>query len=1577
MRQTATNEFKDGLNLDLHPIVTPKTVLTDNLNGTFITYNGNEFCLQNDRGNTYVDKLKDKYIPIGVKEHNGILYIVSVNGDKTEIGTFPSPNYDKSNYQDPEDLVPKYKALRVLENRSELTNQELGYTVKTPVTIEIQDSYDGSVNLIIVAEENKPRIINSGFSVLPNGKYKFVNREQKVRTNIYEDLFKESELIRTSEKLTNITLEGVQSGGQWKGGNYTFYLKFGDADFNQTDVVAESGIVSIFNGNDGKPATISGTLLDERTDKMIHLLVEGLNPVYSKIYIYFTREYSDTQGYRLTESGMLQDPIDMERDTDIQHIWLTGFEQQVPVNIEELNVDYHTVDCARAEAQHSNMLFLGNVRQNDTFMKYQELRTIAENTDVMLSTAQSFPAVGYSYNNGEEYYSVSNIYNYVGYYPGELYRFGIVFILDDGSKSPVFNIKSNAAAMNLLPSGDSRRETFEKLGLVLIKGENTDVYVKDGEDLKVKPIGLRFSLPITMSLPDYVKGWFVVRQKRIPNVICEGINIAVDKKSNLPVVYNGTNWIMQSFIDADRNKATLLNVNRTDNNNVDSYKKKINLTYNNSDVGSASFKLEEFKEWLVTTNRNYANLSRQFWLDLNEGGDLYSPSSSFYQTHSSNEDDAQFYIAGLVDMAQQWQEANPDKPRMSEEVDFYTDTTSNGSPNSDVFREEVTRMRDITSHFILHWYQLYQTTVVEDGNEIEINVAPTNRYLVGTLSGLEDWRNIKVEYYSGVVNATLDNWISEYNRVLGTKSLENKTMVEWLPKSNVWKEADAILSLDPCVKSSIGGMFDGSEFKICRERSVTAEINREYTRIKYIIDEDVDETANTTKAIFIPSNTGVKVVGDKEFSNVAGEASDASKYKSFTYPAGSFENRESNNSEGTGRCVLMTNILNAYTDEDMQKALSRTRVLYQTNLNINIIRGLFTPYIGLDCEEDLHNKLGIYSLRHKENVDVNDLVVRSQDNSEYFCVSPYLSTDTTSKVVYRGDCFTNTVTMRIIRNFIDPTAPVSDTILDEAGWRKYVVGFKLDKDHNFEISINDPDKLPFKDGPNVSDVNTVDLGLWVTFKCLSSYNLGLRSNDTFHVDEMALLGSPRSFYPLNGASTSTGNKTEESYLLNDGLSATVGRKRYELFPSKAPYSKSEFANRIMFSNINITDAFTNGYRTFQGLSYKDYDKQYGAITKLIPLGQNLFVVMEHGLALVPVNPKALMQTTTGEAIHIYGHGVLPDEMTIISQDYGSKYEHSVIRTPIGIYGIDADAKKIWVFSDKQGFNTFSDMHIETYLKDNLEPIEVEMGRMDIRTHYNAKKGDIMFTWNKKNEADEIELYSICYNERQGIWTTRYDWKPTVSDNINDAFYSLNNEAIWEHADFCTHNGHVSSWYGNDHIFEFEFVVSDPIGVNKIFDNLQILSNNVQPTEMEITVMGDDYEFKRDVTHLEDVHTELARKEYEGVTDIKTTSDTHGNYENRNTVKQSPFGYYHFDRRLNQSTLTKWQPFKDIYKFGRRIGNIQYKDGSWHAQIEPLLVNDQRLVAKEARIRDKWAKIRIRYSGKDLAIITAVTTLINI
>jgi hypothetical protein len=44
--------------------------------------------------------------------------------------------------------------------------------------------------------------------------------------------------------------------------------------------------------------------------------------------------------------------------------------------------------------------------------------------------------------------------------------------------------------------------------------------------------------------------------------------------------------------------------------------------------------------------------------------------------------------------------------------------------------------------------------------------------------------------------------------------------------------------------------------------------------------------------------------------------------------------------------------------------------------------------------------------------------------------------------------------------------------------------------------------------------------------------------------------------------------------------------------------------------------------------------------------------------------------------------------------------------------------------------------------------------------------------------------------------------------------------------------------------------------------------------MEISVIGDDYEFKRDLTNLTEVHKD--RAEYNNINDISTTSNTHGN-----------------------------------------------------------------------------------------------------
>lgn len=95
MRKESSNQFTEGLVCDLNPINTPNTVLTDALNATIITYDGNEHSLQNDRGNYQLKncRLKPNYIPVGLKEYGDILYVVSYNplDNHVEIGSYPSP----------------------------------------------------------------------------------------------------------------------------------------------------------------------------------------------------------------------------------------------------------------------------------------------------------------------------------------------------------------------------------------------------------------------------------------------------------------------------------------------------------------------------------------------------------------------------------------------------------------------------------------------------------------------------------------------------------------------------------------------------------------------------------------------------------------------------------------------------------------------------------------------------------------------------------------------------------------------------------------------------------------------------------------------------------------------------------------------------------------------------------------------------------------------------------------------------------------------------------------------------------------------------------------------------------------------------------------------------------------------------------------------------------------------------------------------------------------------------------------------------------------------------------------------
>ena len=160
MQQTS-NTFLKGLNSDMHPLTTSQQEYIDALNATLITYNGNEQMLQNDMGNTRIQDaktgnimgLREGFIPLGIKEHGGIMYIASINKEgKGEIGTIPSPviKYNQKKSIKPKDFTyqseneiytSKSELFKLIDDDKVNTGEKFVVVLDTPTTETVSFLY--------------------------------------------------------------------------------------------------------------------------------------------------------------------------------------------------------------------------------------------------------------------------------------------------------------------------------------------------------------------------------------------------------------------------------------------------------------------------------------------------------------------------------------------------------------------------------------------------------------------------------------------------------------------------------------------------------------------------------------------------------------------------------------------------------------------------------------------------------------------------------------------------------------------------------------------------------------------------------------------------------------------------------------------------------------------------------------------------------------------------------------------------------------------------------------------------------------------------------------------------------------------------------------------------------------------------------------------------------------------------------------------------------------------------------------------------------------------------------------------
>ena len=85
--------------------------------------------------------------------------------------------------------------------------------------------------------------------------------------------------------------------------------------------------------------------------------------------------------------------------------------------------------------------------------------------------------------------------------------------------------------------------------------------------------------------------------------------------------------------------------------------------------------------------------------------------------------------------------------------------------------------------------------------------------------------------------------------------------------------------------------------------------------------------------------------------------------------------------------------------------------------------------------------------------------------------------------------------------------------------------------------------------------------------------------------------------------------------------------------------------------------------------------------------------------------------------------------------------------------------------------------------------------------------------------------------------------------LRSAFYVHGQAGVFDEINYedATFDNQIlpCKWYDKQEPFEIEFVVNgNEVGAHKIFDNLVLISNNVQPKEFEFEVIGDVHNFNK-------------------------------------------------------------------------------------------------------------------------------------
>ncbi len=1598
-------------------------------------------------------------------------------------------------YEWDSEKIPHTETPPIIYQKGQLVDfetNELHFDLKHPVNVTPQWSYDNSVNLILNDGKNPPRLINSRFSPTEKNKYQICDRKGLNDTNIYSQGIEfdiDTSLYRKTTTIPRLKFLGVQYGGNLSIGNYHFYFRYQDEDGNMSDFVAESGLVSLFIGS--TPDSIISGFRNENSHKLVKFFITNTDISYNKILVYYTKCTSDiyqnatTQAYKIDQEYL----INHSSNTVIT---ITGFEPTVEVPISDINPMYQIYGSVETQTIAQNRLFFGNVDQPE--IPYEDLADCALRFLPVLKTDDYNFNINTDYvgSTANTYYDPSYIYSSVGYWDDEIYRFGIVFIQSDNTLTPVFNTRG---IEDLTDGFDAytdeefyKNKDKDKGRSYITYNEETFVLnnLTSGKQLEnckgvisiqhsnVKSvIGINFK--VKKEVVDYlqtnlkIKGWFFVRQKRIPTTLCQAYTIAIDNESNTPVLptkdkkYKTESFLSQNKISIKKNIESLLKgitqekVERLLSNDKDrqitldnTYIRKqaaicpeydINSPYLNTLFTGSEFSIRgsispkyltqtgkhftvEEKDWVRDVNYNYAKI-----IGVEDNVKLVAIGSSMFSARAGEAEEAfRFEYAGY-------------KNKITEASNLLRG--SYGPYLGITGYEKDGELIDIK-------IPGYSKSNLPDYFKIRYN-DESSYYAISDridLSNYQEWYKDDIEEYCTLNEALYrgDCYICQFTHRLNRNFQDpstptNSTIVD--PKC--WAEnfefSDGVLKKENFEKINLGDVNAvGLGMWITFTLRSTFNLN-----IRALDDSVVDEVGLTGHARgfypYYPMSTNGTYKIPEALCYNKGFQNSVSDRTNFLVPDVPWIKNEFSNRVAYSNIQLIDGFRNGFrvfegiNYRDYPKTYGSITKLVELSGSLVCIFEHGVALIPVNERTVAAEGVGGNAYINTPNVlPQNPNIISDTFGSQWresIIKTPYgiYGVDTIAKKIWRTngkdlECLSDFKVQEFLNQNISLTERELDPIIGIRNVKTHYNAFKHDVMFTFYDNLHG-----FQEKVWNLCYNEIRQQ-WTTFySWIPSYSENI-DNQYFSFDRntskwIAKLGISKEGSDFQDGVVLTENVIPNKFTVLSELSEEEEFKYIEFKKGKETYYGP------IIGKLNLVERDLPNKDS--GVSYKityELDRDNFGNWKNFGIHNN------------------------GDTSYLY--------LKTNAVDLCSEFFVRINKDGEKLKDPKGKDNEIWKSNIQNP--TYSIYKDEQGRRKNLEQDKIVNGDsivilLNIKANVELQISGA--------EQTLTESYIDGYKNQMKIDAGYYQSTIAVIPEYNKQFLTTD---FWKHGQAgiidIVDKINPTYWYGKQHPFEFEFIVNDKPQFHKIFNNLQIVSNNAEPESFHYEIVGDCYEFAKDKKNMY-IRQEATKALYQyNEVDIiydpdysnleeeqRLIKDTKGNdipglYDKSTLLplyysRQDKFNeiedYYHLKDLPNKDfsslsggeivrykTLDEyriWNHAKaiDLNSKGRLRGNMQYKEDIWNVQINPInivqkneskwengkipielgqspipdeilkegyfdtLGDDRRIVSwnwtesqnKEVKMKDKWIKIRVRYKGDKLAIISAIYTLYSI